>query len=130
VKLLVLLVAVAFGTAVEAGEPDVPRPPIVDQLLVHATDLELTPEQIDTLRSMGVHRARALAALEARLRAVAEEDSAAAARDALTLMQEIGRLRVLSEAEALRLLSPDQRRRWVEVRPRDLPADGRARHRE
>lgn len=113
--LLALLLPLPVASA---SDPDGATPPIVDQLLAHAVGLDLSAEQVSTLRAISARRARTLTVLAERLRASEAQSSAAAEQDSVTLMQEIGRLRVLSGAEALRQLSAAQRQRWVELQSR------------
>ena len=86
--------------------------PIVEQLLAQAPALELSAEQIAALERIRDRRAQTLAALTARLRSAESQSTAAAEGDAVTLMQEIGRLQVLSGRDALQRLTPGQRLRW------------------
>ena len=98
-----------------AAEPDAGATPVVEQLLGHAAALELSDGQVAALQIIRDRRTRTLQALTERLRAVEGQSTAAAAHDATTLMQDIGRLQVLSGREALLQLTPTQRRRWVEL---------------
>lgn len=112
--LIALLGAVAVSAAVAraVGQTDA-APPVVVQLLAQAQALDLTSEQIQALQLIRDRREQTLKALGKRLRASKAQTTLGANNDTLTLMQEIGRLRVLSGREALEQLTPEQRQRWV-----------------
>lgn len=99
--------------ATRGADVDGSAPPIVDQLLARAAKLELSDVQIEALQLIRQRRTHALQALGQRLQATETQSSAAADHDTLALLQEMGRLRVLSGREALQELTPAQRRRWV-----------------
>jgi hypothetical protein len=90
--------------------------PIVEQLLGHAGELGLSVEQVGTLRALRTRRQEALRVLSDRFEKADGESSAAAQQDAVTLLHDAGRLRVLSGRDALLLLTPEQRRRWATLR--------------
>lgn len=96
-------------------------PPVVERILGRAAELELTDAQVQALRAIRDRRTHSLQALADRLRAAEGELTAAGTSDTLTLMQEIGRLQVLSGRDALQQLTPAQRRRWVEVQAQRTP---------
>ena len=104
--------------ATRAAEGDDAAAPIVEQVLGHAAALELSDTQVEALQIVRDRRARTLQALTERLRAAEGQSTAAAAHDTTTLMQDIGRLQVMSGREALLQLTPNQRRRWVELQAR------------
>ncbi|HVN86216.1 MAG TPA: hypothetical protein VMW17_15375 [Candidatus Binatia bacterium] len=104
---LVLISGVAGGAEVDSA------PPIVEQLLSRSAALELSSEQIQALEQIRERRAHSLAVLTTRLRSAEPPASAAAQRDEVALMQEIGRVQVLSGRDALQQLTPAQRQRWV-----------------
>jgi hypothetical protein len=114
---VVLLFIGTIGTAASTDS----TPPIVDQLLAHATALELNDGQIQALEAIRERRIHTLATLQERLRGSEAQATAAAAQDTLTLMQAIGRLQVLSGREALQQLTPGQRRRWVALQAHRSP---------
>ena len=114
-------VVLLFGSAATGAESDDSAPPIVDQLLAHKTALDLSADQIQALETIRDRRVRTIATLQDRLRGSETEPTAAAAQDTLTLMQDMGRLQVLSGREALQQLTPTQRRRWVELRAQKTP---------
>ena len=101
--------------SVAAGGADIDRsaPPVVEQILSHAAALGLSPEQIQALEVIRDRRARTLDALAERLRVADSQTTVAAEQDAVAVMQEIGRLRVMSGQAALQQLTPAQRQRWV-----------------
>ena len=109
---LIGLCSVLLCAVPVAGEGHNSAAPIVEQLLAQAPALELSAEQIGALELIRDRRAQTLATLTERLRAAEAESTAAAAGDAETLMQEIGRLQVLSGRDALQRLTPAQRQRW------------------
>ena len=111
------------GSVARATDPPAAAAPIVEQLLAHAADLQLGAEQIGALRTISERRTQTLKVLQQRLDASDAQASAAAAQDSMTLMQEIGRLRVLSDAEALRQLTTMQRQRWVQVHGHAEPSN-------
>jgi len=102
-----------LSVAAGGAEVDDSAPPIVEQLLDQAASLGLTPEQIQAIEVIRDRRAHALAALAERLRATEVQTTAAAEHDTVALMQEMGRLQVLSGRDALQQLTPAQRQRWV-----------------
>ena len=106
-------VVVFYSSAAGGADTRESAPPIVDQLLAHATALELSATQVDAIEAIRDRRAHTLATLRARLRATETQSTAAAQQDTLALMQEIGRVQVLSGREALEQLSPAQRSHWV-----------------
>ena len=114
-------VVVFYSSPIGGADVQDSAPPIVDQLLAQATALELSAAQVDALEAIRDRRAHTLAALRERLRGTEPAAEAAVAQDALTLMQEMGRLQVLSGREALQQLSPAQRRRWVELQAAQRP---------
>ena len=77
--------------------------------------------QVQALEVIRDRRLQTLATLQERLRRSEAQSTAAAAHDTLTLMQDAGRLQVLSAREALQQLSPAQRRRWVELQAQRTP---------
>jgi len=95
--------------------------PIVEQLLGHAGELRLSAGQVDALRALRTRRQEALRVLSDRFEKADDESSAAAQQDAVTLLHDAGRLRVLSGRDALLLLTPEQRRRWVALRRPPVP---------
>jgi hypothetical protein len=111
-------VVLLFLSTTGGAEADDSAPPIVDQLLAHATALELSTAQVQALEVIRDRRVHALATLQDRLRGSETQPTAAAAQDTLTLMQDIGRLQVLSGREALQQLTPAQRDRWVALQAR------------
>ncbi|MBP1688452.1 MAG: hypothetical protein H6Q33_4595 [Deltaproteobacteria bacterium] len=120
--LITLIGAVTFcaSAAHAISQTDAP-PPVVIQLLAQAGTLELTDAQVQALQLIRDRRDRTLAALDRRLRAAETDTTVGATNDILTLMQEIGRVRVLSGREALEQLTPDQRRRWVALQAGRTP---------
>jgi hypothetical protein len=114
----VVLVFVATTGGAEAEDS---APPIVDQLLARAAALELSAAQVRALETIRDRRVHTLAALQDRLHGSEVQSTAAAAQDTLTLMQDIGRLQVLSGREALQQLTPAQRDRWVALQARRIP---------
>jgi hypothetical protein len=114
-------VVLLFIATVGGAESSDSTPPIVDQLIAHATALELNDGQIQALEAIRERRVHTLATLQERLRGSEAQATAAAAQDTLTLMQDIGRLQVLSGSEALQQLTPGQRRRWVELQAHPTP---------
>jgi hypothetical protein len=103
------------------AESDDSAPPIVEQLIAHATALALSQTQLQALEAIRDRRVHTLATLQDRLRGSEAQPTAAAAQDTLTLMQDIGRLQVLSGREALQQLTPDQRRHWVALQAHATP---------
>jgi len=120
---LVVLASVVLLLICRTGgaESSDSAPPIVDQLLAHATALELSAAQVQALEVIRERRVHTLATLQDRLRGSEAQATAAASQDALTLMQDAGRLQVLSGRDALQQLTPAQRRRWVELQNRPTP---------
>jgi hypothetical protein len=108
------------GSTAGGAESDA-APPIVDQLLEHARALDLSDSQVQALQLIRDRRVHTLATLQQRLHAAEAQSSDAAQQDAVTLMQEIGRLQVLSGREALQQLTPAQRRRWVDIQAARRP---------
>ena len=108
-------VVLLFSSVPARAESDDSARPVVDQLLAHATALELSNAQVQALEAVSDRRVHTLATLQDRLRGSETQPTAAATQDTLTLMQDIGRLQVLSGREALQQLTPTQRRRWVEL---------------
>jgi len=106
-------VVVLFVSTAGGAESSDSAPPIVDQLLAHAAALALSATQIQALEAIRERRVHTLATLQNRLRNSEAQTTAAAAHDTLTLMQDVGRLQVLSGREALQQLTPTQRRRWA-----------------
>ncbi len=102
-----------FISTVGGAESGDSAPPIVEQLLARATALELSDAQVQALEAIRERRLHTLAVLQDRLRSSEAQSTAAAAQDTLILMQDMGRLQVLSGREALQQLTPAQRRRWV-----------------
>ena len=100
-------------TPVRGAEVDGSASPIVEQLLAQAPALELDAEQVGALQVIRERRARTLITLTERLRNAEAQSTIAAEGDVLTLMQEIGRLQVLSGREALQHLTAAQRQRWA-----------------
>jgi parvulin-like peptidyl-prolyl isomerase len=96
-------------------------PPVVVQLLAQAAALDLTDAQVQALQLIRDRRNQTLATLDERLQAAETQATVSAANDTLTLMQEIGRVRVISGREALEQLTPDQRRRWVALQAGRTP---------
>ena len=111
-----LVMCLLLGGMLHAAEPDTLAPAVVDQLLARAADLQLSAEQVGALRAISQRRVHTLEILEQRLRASEADSSATATQDSMTLMQEMGRLRVLSGAQALQQLSAAQRQQWIELR--------------
>ena len=114
-------VVLLFVSTAGGAESDDSAPPIVEQLLAHATALDLSAAQIQALEAIRDRRAHTLATLQDRLHGSAAQATAAAAQDTLTLMQDMGRLQVLSGREALQQLTPAQRDRWVALQARPTP---------
>ena len=114
-------VLLLFNSVPAGAESGVSAAPIVDQLLAHATALDLGNAQVQALEAIRDRRVHTLATLQDRLRGSEAQATAAAAQDTLTLMQDMGRLQVLSGREALQQLTPAQRRRWVELRTPPTP---------
>jgi len=122
-KALIGLTALALlcsSAAGGVGSTD-SSPPIVDQLLAHRTQLDLSDQQIASLRAMSDRSRQTLQVLTERLRASETATTEAGAQNTKALMQEIGRLRVMSGRDALQVLTADQRRRWVELRTEHAP---------
>lgn len=120
--LIALVGLLTFSTSTAHGvEQTASAPPVVVQILAQAAALDLTDAQIEALQRVRDHRDHTLAALDERLRAAEAQTTVGATNDALTLMQEIGRLRVLSGREALQQLTPAQRQRWVELQAHRTP---------
>jgi hypothetical protein len=118
--LSLISIALVCGAA-SASEVDDSASPIVEQLLTRAAALELSAAQVQALQLIRDRRTQTLQVLRARLRATEAQVTAAATHDTVTLMQEIGRLQVLSGREALEQLTPAQRRRWVTLQARQTP---------
>ena len=118
--LSLISIALVCGAA-SASEVDDSAPPIVEQLLARAAALELSDAQVQALQLIRDRRTQTLQVLRARLRAAEAQVTAAATHDTVTLMQEIGRLQVLSGRDALEQLTPAQRRRWVTLQARQTP---------
>jgi hypothetical protein len=114
----VVLLFTATPGGAESGDS---APPIVDQLLAQATVLKLSAAQIDALDAIRDRRVHTLATLRERLRGAEAQTTEAAAQDSVTLMQEIGRLQVLSGREALQQLSAEQRLHWVQLHAAPKP---------
>jgi len=112
---LIGLIAILLFSAPAGGgaEVDASASPIVEQLLAQAPALGLGAEQIGALELIRDRRAQTLITLTERLRTAGAQSTVAAEGDVLTLMQEIGRLQVLSGREALQHLTPAQRQRWA-----------------
>ena len=87
--------------------------PIVEQLLAQAPALELGAGQIEALKLIRDRREQTLITLRERLRTAEAQSTVGAESDVVTLMQEMGRLQVLSGREALQHLTPAQRQRWA-----------------
>jgi len=118
--LSLISIALVCGAA-SASEVDDSASPIVEQLLTRAAVLELSAAQVQALQLIRDRRTQTLQVLRARLRAAEAQVTAAATHDTVTLMQEIGRLQVLSGRDALEQLTPAQRRRWVTLQARQTP---------
>jgi len=118
--LSLISIALVCGAA-SASEVDDSASPIVEQLLTRAAVLELSAAQVQALQLIRDRRTQTLQVLRARLRAAEAQATAAAAHDTVTLMQEIGRLQVLSGRDALEQLTPAQRRRWVTLQAGQTP---------
>jgi hypothetical protein len=120
---LVVIASALLPLASIAGgaEASDAAPPIVQQLLAHAQALDLSDSQVQTLELIRDRRLHTLETLQRRLDATKAQSSAAAQQDAVSLMQEIGRLQVLSGRDALRQLSTAQRRRWVDLQAARKP---------
>ena len=118
--LSLISIALVCGAA-SASKVDDSAPPIVEQLLARAAALELSDAQVQALQLIRERRTQTLQVLRARLRAAEAQVTAAATHDTVTLMQEIGRLQVLSGRDALQQLTPAQRRRWVTLQARQTP---------
>ena len=108
--LLLLAPCVTRGADVDDSAP-----PIVEQILARAAALALSDTQVQALQVIRERRTHTLQALAQRLHTTETQSTAAAEHDTLTLLQEVGRLRVLSGREALQALTPAQRRRWVQL---------------
>lgn len=81
-------------------------------LLESSEQLHLTAEQRGQLQSI-LQRAKATwSALSQRMSAAERDPTANGRSDWFTLAQERGRLRVLADRDALRLLNPEQRALW------------------
>ncbi len=116
-KALIGLIALALlcsSAAGGAGSTD-SAPPIVDQLLDLRAQLDLSEQQVASLQAMSDRSRQTLQALTQRLRTSESTATAAGAENTKILLQEIGRLRVMTGRDALQVLTAEQRQRWVQL---------------
>jgi hypothetical protein len=116
-----LAVVMVCPSVARGAEQTDSTPPVVVQILAQAAALDLTAAQVQALQLIRDRREQTLAALDKRLRAAETQATVGAGNDALMLMQEIGRMRVLTGRDALEQLTPDQRRRWVTLQAARTP---------
>jgi hypothetical protein len=122
-KALIGLTALAFLCSSAAGgaAPTDPAPSIADQLLARRAQLDLSEQQVASLRAMSNRSSHTLQVLTERLRASEATTTEAATHDTKVLLQQIGRLRVMSGRDALLVLTTTQRRHWVQLRAERTP---------
>ena len=111
---LTALALLCSSAAGGAGSTD-SAPPIVDQLLAHRAQLALSEQQVASLRAVSDRSSHTLQVLTERLRASETTATEAGTQNTKALLQEIGRLRVMTGRDALQVLTADQRHRWVQL---------------
>ncbi|GBD25557.1 hypothetical protein HRbin30_00880 [bacterium HR30] len=115
----VVLFLLATGQAVRSDASELEEPEwLAGAILRQSEVLHLSAEQRGQVEQILRRAQSTWRALTERMAAAERDASASGRSDWSALAQERGRLRVLADRDALRVLDPEQRVRWRELRAR------------